>query len=176
MKLIVGLGNPGKKYENTRHNIGFIIIDALQKELEASDFKLNKKFQAEITEINLGKEKIILAKPQTYMNKSGQAVKAIKNFYKIPLREIIVIRDDLDMAFGKYREKRNSSSGGHNGINSIIENLGSQKFLQIKIGVRNKDIEKMDSADFVLQNFIKTEMAALIKFTPGYVEKLLQMI
>lgn len=172
MKLIIGLGNPGKKYESTRHNIGFLVIDQLKNELTAPDFKLNKKFQAEISEINIYKEKIILAKPQTFMNESGKAVKLLKNFYKIPIKKIIIIRDDIDMEFGKYREKQNSSSGGHNGINSIIENLGSQKFLQIKIGVRNNGIEKMDPADFVLQNFNPEGKENLKKLLPQWLKKI----
>lgn len=172
MKLIIGLGNPGKKYEQTRHNIGFLVIDQLKNKLAAPDFKINKKFQAEISEININKEKIILAKPQTFMNESGKAVKLLKNFYKIPIKKIIIIRDDIDMEFGKYREKQDSSSGGHNGINSIIEKLNSQKFLQIKIGVRNNGIEKMDPADFVLQNFTSQEKENLKKLLPQWLEKI----
>lgn len=175
MKLIIGLGNPGKKYENTRHNIGFLIIDQLKNELATPDFKFNKKFQAEISEINLGKEKIILAKPQTFMNESGKSVKLIKNFYKIPIKNIFVIRDDIDMEFGKYREKQNSSSGGHNGINSIIENLGTQNFTQIKIGVKNNEIEKINPADFVLQKFKTEEKNQLKKLLPYFKEKLLNL-
>lgn len=176
MKLIVGLGNPGKKYENTRHNIGFLVIDQLKNKLNAPDWKLNKKFQAEISEINLGKEKIILAKLQTFMNESGRAIRLLKNFYKISIKNIFVIRDDIDMEFGKYREKQNSSSGGHNGINSIIESLGSQDFIQIKIGVRNKEIEKMESTDFVLQNFTNQEKEKLKELIPQFIKNICKLI
>lgn len=172
MKLIIGLGNPGKKYQDTRHNIGFLVISELQRELNAPDFKLNKKFQTEISEIILNKEKIILAKPQTFMNESGKAVKLIKGFYKIPVKNIYIIRDDLDMEFGKYRERSNSSSGGHNGINSIINQLKSKNFTQIKIGVGNKNIEKIDPADFVLQNFTNQEKEKLKKLLPQFIENI----
>jgi len=174
MKLIIGLGNPGKKYESTRHNVGFLVIDQLQKELKAPTFKLNKKFQAEISEININEEKALFAKPQTFMNESGKSVKAIKSFYKIPVKNIYIIRDDLDMAFGKYREKQNSSSGGHQGINSIIKNLGSQNFTQIKIGVRNNDLEKIKPADFVLQSFNKEEKERLKGLIPQFIKNIIK--
>ena len=176
MKLIIGLGNPGKKYEQTRHNIGFLVIGELQRELNTPDFKLNKKFQAEISEININKEKIILAKPQTFMNESGKAIKLLKNFYKIPIKNIFVVRDDIDMELGKYREKKNSSSGGHNGINSIIKNLGSQSFTQIKIGIKNNSLEKLNPADFVLQNFTNQEKEKLKERVPQFIEKIKKLI
>ena len=135
MKLIVGLGNPGKSYENTRHNIGFMIIDHF-----ANTTNWKNKWSALYTEIIINNEKVLLIKPQTFMNLSGNALIEFANFYKINLEDILVIQDDLDLEVGKYRLKINSSSGGHNGIKSIIERLGSNSFARLKIGISNNKI------------------------------------
>lgn len=161
MKLIIGLGNPGKEYTKTRHNVGFMVIDALAKNLGA-DFKLNKKFQAEVAVIKNGKEEIVLAKPQTFMNLSGISTRAILDFYKIKPKDIIVIHDDKDILFGKVKYQTNRSAAGHNGIKSIIEHLKTQDFSRVRIGVAWKDREKMGgTAEFVLRNFTKTELESL---------------
>ena len=132
MKLIVGLGNPGKEYENTRHNIGFMVIDHF-----ATGDHWKSKWNALYMEKNMNGEKIILVKPQTYMNLSGNAIIEFVNFYKINLEDILVIQDDLDLSIGTYRLKINSSAGGHNGIKSIINLLGSNHFARLKIGISN---------------------------------------
>ena len=146
MKLIVGLGNPGKEYENTRHNIGFMIIDNY-----LGDVKYSAKFDGLVFEKNVNGEKVIFLKPQTYMNNSGMSViKAVK-FYDIDIHDILIIHDDLDLEFNVIKLKTNSSSGGHNGIKSIINNLGSQEF----------DQYKNDVIDFVLGKFSKEELSQI---------------
>ena len=157
MKIIIGLGNPGKKYQNMRHNIGFMMADLIHHQLtEAnfSDWQKSKKFQAEIAEGQLNNEKIILAKPLTFMNNSGDAVQALMHFYKIPPLDLIVIHDDIDLDFGQFKIQENISSAGHNGIKSIIEKINTQKFWRVRIGIAKKDKEKQgDTSKYVLNNF-----------------------
>lgn len=158
MKLIVGLGNPGKKYDNTRHNIGFMCVDAWLKQ-NCTTFSLNKKFEAEMAELNINNDKVIVIKPQTFMNLSGSSVGKVLNYYNIDLDDLIVIQDDLDLEFGKIRLKFNSSSGGQNGIKDIIKHLHSQEFLRIKVGIKNQF--KHNAADFVIANFNQEEKQQL---------------
>ena len=134
MKLIVGLGNPDKEYTNTRHNIGFRVINEYLS-AHQKDITWQNKFNALYTTLTLNNEKFLFIKPQTYMNLSGDSLVQFVNFYKVPLKDILVIHDDLDLPIGNYRLKINSSSGGHNGIKSIIERLGSNEFARLKIGI-----------------------------------------
>lgn len=154
MKLIVGLGNPGKEYNNTRHNIGFDVIDLLAKKYNLS-FKENKKFNALECYFNLNGEKVMFIKPLTYMNLSGNSVSLYVNYYNIDLSDILIIQDDLDMVLGKIRFVFDSSSGGHNGIKDIISKLGSQKFSRLKIGISND--KNIDTKDYVLGRFSNDE-------------------
>ncbi len=154
MKLIVGLGNPEKKYDNTRHNIGFMVLDNY---LGKVDYK--SKFNGLYYEKNINNEKVIFLKPQTYMNNSGLSVFEFVNFYKISLKDILIIQDDLDLDIGMIKFKFNSSSGGHNGIKSIINCLGSQEFSRLKIGINNE--YKKDTIDFVLSKFSKKDIEKL---------------
>lgn len=154
MKLVVGLGNPGNGYIKTRHNIGFNILDMICDKYNLS-FNLNKKFNALDTTINVNGEKVILVKPLSYMNLSGDVVCLYVNYYNIDLNDILIIHDDLDMVLGKIRLVYDSSSGGHNGIKSIIGRLGSQKFLRLKIGISND--KSVDTKDYVLGKFNKEE-------------------
>lgn len=150
MKLIVGLGNPGKEYDNTRHNVGFMLIDKY-----LGDVKYKDKFNGLFYEMN-GKEKVIFVKPQTYMNNSGECVSKFVKYYDVKMEDILVIQDDLDIDIGKYKFKINSSSGGHNGIKSIISHLGNNGFFRLKIGISN--FRKNDVIDFVLGKFSKEEI------------------
>lgn len=134
VKLIVGLGNPGSKYDNTRHNIGFMAIDELAKKWEVS-FTEEKNFKALVGSTFIEGEKIYLVKPLTFMNLSGIAVRALLTYYNIPVENFIVIYDDLDMEVGKLRFRQKGSAGGHNGIKSIIAEIGTQEFDRIKIGI-----------------------------------------
>lgn len=158
--LIVGLGNPGKKYETTRHNAGFMCIDSLADDESIQVKKL--KFHALITECYINSKKVIIMKPQTMMNNSGQAIKECASFYKIPNENIIVIYDDISLEPGKLRIRRKGSAGGHNGIKSIIAHLGTDTFPRIKIGVGAKPHPDYDLIDWVLGSFPK-EHLPLIK-------------
>ena len=153
MFLIVGLGNPEKKYTNTRHNIGFMTTDFLAKEFNWPKFKLQNKFKAEISLGKVNNQQIILAKPQTYMNNSGQAVQLLKNYFKIQLENLIIIHDEIDLPLGKIKIKKEGSSAGHNGVKSIMEYVASDKFWRIRVGISNNQREKMAADKFVLANF-----------------------
>ncbi|HRY63416.1 MAG TPA: aminoacyl-tRNA hydrolase [Patescibacteria group bacterium] len=161
--LIVGLGNPDQEYQMTRHNVGFMAADFLAQNMEFSKFKKQKKFRAEVLAGKWGAQKIILAKPQTFMNNSGEAVAALKNFYQVPSERIIIIYDELDLPFGKMRIRPDGSSAGHNGIKSIIEKIGTDKFWRVRIGISNERAEQMEAADFVLSKFSREEKALLTK-------------
>ena len=153
MKLIVGLGNYPKKYIKTRHNFGFLAVDFIAKKFEFSNFKWERKFFGQTSEGNIYKEKIILLKPETYMNMSGKSVTAVANFYKIKPSNIWVLFDDIDLNFGTIRYRAKGSSGGHNGIKSIISSLGTKEFPRIKFGINNEMRERIPIETFVLQNF-----------------------
>ena len=158
MKLVVGLGNPGQKYLKNRHNVGFMIIDELSKR---NSIDINReKFRAGIGEGRIGREKVILMKPLTFMNNSGMAVIDCANYYDISPQDIIVITDDIDIPWGSIRIKQKGSAGSHNGMKSIIYHLNSQDFPRVKISV-GKKISQMDLADFVLSNFTKEEQKVL---------------
>lgn len=137
MYIIAGLGNPGSKYENTRHNMGFKAIDAM-----ASEFGIDVnrfKFKGLIGEGRIGTEKVILLKPQTYMNLSGQSVREIMNFYKIPEENLIVIYDDFDLPIGSIRVRKSGGPGTHNGMKSVVQELGSRKFPRVRVGIGSSD-------------------------------------
>ena len=165
MRLIVGLGNPGLKFRKTRHNIGFMAIDTLQKEFNLPKFKLNKKAKAEITKGEINGRVVFLAKPQTYMNSSGFAVKALISNLKLQIANIIVIHDDFDLPFGEIKIVENSGFGGHHGVESIIDALKTKNFKRIKIGIRPQidglPSEGLKATDFVLKKFTKQEQALL---------------
>lgn len=154
MYVIVGLGNPGKQYENTRHNVGFNVIDILAKEYDISVTKI--KHKALIGEGRVGSEKILLVKPQTYMNLSGETLIDIYKYYKVDLSNIIVVYDDIDLDVGKIRIRKKGSGGTHNGMRSITKCLGSNDFPRVRVGV-SKPMQGQDLADFVLSRFRKEE-------------------
>ncbi|WP_054251838.1 aminoacyl-tRNA hydrolase [Neofamilia massiliensis] len=154
MKVIAGLGNPGKDYQRTRHNVGFMVIDKLIEKLSASPFKI--KHQALIAEASIKGEKVLLVKPQTYMNNSGDSLREILNFYKIPPEDLIVIYDDIDIGFSTIRIRKKGSAGSHNGMKSIIYQIQADTFPRIRIGVGEKH-QGQDLANFVLSNFSSEE-------------------
>ena len=154
MKLIVGLGNIGKEYENTRHNMGFMLVDRYLQYKNITD-KFKEKFNAMYVETTINNEKVIFIKPTTYMNNSGIAVRAFLDFYKLNSEDILVISDDLDLDLGKFRLRRNGSSGGHNGLKSIISHLGTDGFKRLRIGISN---DKDDVINYVLSKFSKKEL------------------
>ncbi len=152
--VIVGLGNPGNKYENTRHNIGFITIDAISKKYGIKVDRI--KYKALVGEGEIGGEKVLLVKPQTFMNLSGESVREIAQWYKLPIENIIVIYDDADLSVGTIRVRPKGSSGTHNGMKSIIYQLQSDQFPRIRIGIGKAPYE-WDLADYVLGRFNSEE-------------------
>ena len=154
MKLIVGLGNPGKDYVNTRHNIGFMVIDNY-----LGDVKFKEKFNGLFYEKNYLGDKVIFLKPQTYMNNSGECVSKFIKYYDIKLKDVLIIHDDLDLNIGVIKFKINSNSGGHNGIKSIISHLGNNGFFRMKFGIMNDS--KNDVIDFVLGKFSKKDLESI---------------
>lgn len=153
MKLIVGLGNPGKEYEHTRHNVGFEVLDLLSKEL-GTTFKLDKAFKGFIATCTVGVEKVILLKPTTFMNLSGESVIAVVNFYKVPIEDILVIYDDIALDVARLRLRESGSAGGHNGVKSLIAHLGTQTFKRIRVGISGTD---KSLCSHVLGKFSKDE-------------------
>lgn len=149
MKLIVGLGNPGTKYEKTRHNVGFRVLDALAASL-GFQFESKKKFLSEIAK----NSEIILAKPQTFMNDSGQTVQKLLAIYKLQLTDLLVIHDEVDLPLGTIRLSRDASSAGHKGVASVIDVLGTKNFARLRIGVESRSSQDIPPTDdYVLQNF-----------------------
>ena len=153
--LLVCLGNPGKQYENTRHNIGFLTADEIERR---SGVKINKlRYRALTGEVKLGGERVLVMKPQTYMNLSGEAVKLAGAFYKIPPERVIVISDDVSLPLGKLRIRANGSAGGHNGLKNIIQHLGTDAFPRIKVGVGAPAHPEHEMVDWVIGNFTPAE-------------------
>jgi PTH1 family peptidyl-tRNA hydrolase len=156
--ILVGLGNPGRQYGATRHNVGFMLIDRLAVRLEAGGMRLQSK--ALVTTARYDGRKILLAKPQTYMNLSGQSVHGLANFYKLPLERLLVAHDDLDLPFGTLRVRPGGGAGGQKGVASAIEQLGSQDFARLRIGI-GRPPGRMDPSDYVLQAFSSEEQKVL---------------
>ncbi|MGJ9460228.1 aminoacyl-tRNA hydrolase [Oceanobacillus sp. CF4.6] len=154
MKCIVGLGNPGKKYSQTRHNIGFRVIDEL---LERNQWSLNKsKFHGDYAMENFGDDKVIFLKPQTYMNLSGESIRPLMDYYNVDLEDVLVIYDDLDLPTGKIRLRQKGGHGGHNGVRSTIDHLGTKEFKRIRLGV-GRPSSSIPVVDYVLGTFPKAE-------------------
>ena len=165
MILIIGLGNPGEKFKNTRHNIGFEIIDAFAEKNNFPEFKLSKKYNALISENFIEDKKIILAKPQTFMNNSGETAQRIVSEYKLPLENIYLVHDDLDIILGKIKIAQKRGPAGHKGVESVIQQIKTKNFTRIRIGIKpeTQNIEK--SEIFVLRKFTKEEKSIIKKIT-----------
>jgi PTH1 family peptidyl-tRNA hydrolase len=158
--LIVGLGNPGREYENTRHNIGFRVVDSIAA---AHGMAFNKRqSKALVAEGVIADQKVLLAKPQTYMNLSGEAVRSLLRFYKIPLNRLLVISDDLDIPPGTLRIREKGGAGGQKGLKSIIEHLGTQEFARMRIGI-GRPPGRMDPAAYVLRDFDNDESILIVE-------------
>lgn len=160
MKLIVGLGNPDQKFSKNRHNAGFIFVESLAEDRGLA-WTLEKKFEAEIA----ADKSLMLVKPQTFMNRSGDAVSKLVNFFKINLNDLIVVHDDVDLEPGETKFKKSTSSAGHHGVESIMEKLGSQDFWRLRIGVGRPDTEKFDVEDYVLGNLTEKEIENIKNLT-----------
>ncbi|MEK7151383.1 MAG: aminoacyl-tRNA hydrolase [Patescibacteria group bacterium] len=186
MKIIVGLGNPGKEYDNTRHNIGFALVDLIAKDSD-TDFELNKKLNSDIAKVHFAGKSVILAKPQTFVNKSGEAVKKLKLFYKAKPDSIVVIQDDLDIEFENFKLSFAKDSGGHRGVQSIIDNLKTNKFWRLRIGTANRKLKsarhqktlkakKESVGDFVLAKLTSVEQAEFKKVIKKALERLAESL
>lgn len=174
MKLIVGLGNPGREYENTRHNIGFMCLDKMAEYLKVN-FDSNK-FSGSYAQVNYNGEKIILLKPGKYMNLSGEVIRDFVKFFKISVEDVLIICDDLDTAVGTYRLRYKGSSGGHNGLKNIELHLGTKEYKRIKIGISNNKL--IDTKDYVLGKFTKDEkklIQPIIDKMPNILEDYLKL-
>ena len=158
MKLIVGLGNPGKEYATSRHNIGFLVINQLAKEKGIA--LTERKFKSRWGKGVFSGHRVILAKPHTFMNLSGEAVNALAHFYKIPAQDIIVVHDDLDIAFGSLKIKTKGGSGGHHGIDSLISSLKDNRFIRVRVGI-GRPHPGSENTEFVLSSFNKVESKTL---------------
>jgi len=164
MKLIVGLGNPGRKFEKTRHNLGFMVLDEFAKKKKFPKFKLKKEFLAMISEKKIGEKKIVLAKPQTFMNNSGKSVKFLIENWKLKSENLIVVHDDLDIPFGKIKISFGRGSAGHKGVQSIIDEIGTKDFVRVRVGIGTANNRaKSNKKNLVLQKFSKKEEKILKK-------------
>ncbi len=160
MKLIIGLGNPGKQYERTRHNAGFLAIDYYLKDKSA--ITCQSKFNAQICELHYGGTKVFFVKPETFMNLSGEAVQEISHFYKVNPADILIIHDEVDLSLGKIRIANDSSAGGHNGIQDIINKLGTQTLRRVRVGIETRENRTdMPTDAFVLQKFSNDQLKQL---------------
>jgi peptidyl-tRNA hydrolase, PTH1 family len=168
MKLIVGLGNPGKEYEHTRHNAGFRVVDALAVKLQATSYKPQAKFNAEIVKIG----ETLLVKPQTYMNNSGEAVQRVMQFYRVLPEDLWVIHDDLDIRLGDYKIKKGIGPKIHNGVNSLRTVLGYSDFWYVRIGVDNR-VEKIPGEAYVLARFKAEELDIINRLAEQVADELI---
>jgi peptidyl-tRNA hydrolase, PTH1 family len=160
-KLVIGLGNPGKEYAESRHNAGCRLVEYFQS-LHAAEFGgWSKKFEAKIAEGRLQRHKVILILPQTYMNESGVAVGAATNFWKVADKDIVIVYDDLDLPLGAIRVREQGSAGGHKGVASVLKRLGTQKIVRLRIGIGSERAAKVPAEDYVLEKFSPTEKNTL---------------
>jgi len=171
MKVVVGLGNPGQKYAGTRHNVGFDVLDRLAEKYFGGPVRT--KFDAELCDVEICGEKVLLVVPQTFMNLSGRPVRALVDFYKFPMSDVLVVCDDLNLEFGRLRLRASGSSGGQKGLQNIIDHLGTQQFARLRIGI-GRPPGRMDPAAYVLKKFSSEEReeidVALHEAADGVVE------
>ena len=158
MHLVVGLGNPGEKYEKTRHNLGFRVIDELALRHQIKKFK--SKCQSNIADIKVADHKVILAQPQTFMNNSGLAVRGLIDWFKVDINNLILIYDDVDLEVGQLRLREKGNAGGHNGVQSVIDSLGTNQFSRVRIGIGREELG-VDVSDYVLKKIPSSERDSL---------------
>jgi PTH1 family peptidyl-tRNA hydrolase len=168
--LITGLGNPGRQYRNNRHNVGFKLLDDLADRLGVQFARLESK--ALVTKTNYQDSRLVLAKPQTFMNLSGQAIASLQRYYKVPLENLLVVYDDVDLDLGVLRIRPAGGAGGHKGISSIIERLSTQEFPRMRVGI-GRPPGRMEAADYVLQDFSDRECSVLEEVIPRGVDAVL---
>ena len=171
MIIIAGLGNPEEKYGETRHNIGFVAIDKIKEKYNFSDFVFPKNFNSLISEGKIGEKRAILAKPQTFMNNSGIAIKKILDYYKISSSSLFVVHDDIDISLGKIKIAKERGPAGHNGVKSIIKEIKTKEFSRLRIGIKPKE-KPNDTSSFVLKKFNKEEKREIEKTLINLIENL----
>jgi peptidyl-tRNA hydrolase, PTH1 family len=191
MKIIVGLGNPGEKYEGTRHNVGFYFLDQISSHNKLNSvgeslvFSKNNKLKSEIAETRVAGERVILVKPQTFVNLSGEAMVAVSNFYKALPSDVLVVCDDLNLRLGVTRLRLSGSSGGHNGLKSVINSLGTEDFKRFRIGIAQNKVgeqesekiyESLQAKKFVLEKFTKRELPVIKKMVGKVAELIIEFI
>lgn len=186
MKLIIGIGNPEEQYKDTRHNIGFMFLDYVAKKIDANDFAEEKKLNALVSKSKIEKTPVVLAKPLSYVNKSGEVATKLAKFYKVKPKDVIVVQDDLDIDFGSFKNSFDKNSGGHKGIDSIIKALKTTKFYRLRIGTSVRALEKAREqsdkkrdafvVDFVLAKFSPKDRETIKKMFPDIYERLLQLL
>jgi len=182
MKLVAGLGNPGEKYIGVRHNLGFEVVDELAKKIGNSEkgtpysWKYEEKFKSEVINYTLKANRYTLVKPQTYMNNSGVAVKLLSDYYKIDPSDIIIIHDDLDILLGKIKVRSNGAAGGHHGVESIIESLGTDQFTRVRLGIGNDKRVHSEAEKFVLDPFLPGERSKVKSATKQAISILTDML
>ncbi len=169
MLMIVGLGNPGPKYSETRHNVGFMVLDQLADQAGVA-FK-DSKWEAQLVKTRLGSKEVLLVKPMTFMNLSGKSVRGIASYFQIEHEQIVVIHDDLDLEAGRLKMVYDRGGGGHNGIKSIIEHLGTREFVRFRVGI-GRPPERVPPASFVLSKFTETELLEVKQVFPDIVKGL----
>ncbi len=158
MKVVLGLGNPGRKYERTRHNLGFLVVDLVASENRIVVTK--RKYQSLIGDLQTDGEKVLLVKPQTYVNRSGGAVRSLLRYLPVAVKDLVVIHDDLDLPFGRIRIRQKGGPGGHRGVLSILEALGEEVFFRVRVGIGRPPVD-VDPTDYVLEPFSPQEIAHL---------------
>ncbi len=166
MKLIIGLGNPGAEYDNMRHNVGFEIVDMISK-IAGGAYKFDKKTNADIAKADFAGQKVVLAKPQTFINKSGEAARKLKFQYKVKAEDIVVIHDDLDIEFGSYKMSLGKDAGGHRGVQSVIDHLKTNKFWRLRIGTANRKLTSARNQKTLKDRKEAVKHFVLAKFTPA---------
>lgn len=175
MKIIVGLGNPGDKYSQNRHNIGFMVVDKLKNDLGTSEWQISSKFKSLISQT----KEYILVKPQTFMNESGLSVASICNFYKVDLRDLYIVHDDLDITIGNYKIQHGKGPQVHNGLRSIEEKLGNDQFWNVRVGVENREVrgnKGIPGVVYSLQNFSVDEQKIIDNVVVSVVEELKRVV
>lgn len=171
--LLIGLGNPGREYTNTRHNFGFMLIDRLAVRLDARGMKVQSK--AIVMDARHAGRKLILAKPQTYMNLSGQSVQGLAHFYKIPFTNLMILSDDLDLPFGTIRIRASGGPGGQRGLSSILEKLGTKDVPRLRLGI-DRPPGRMDPSDYVLQNFSRENLREISEILDRAADAVLEFV
>lgn len=173
MKLIIGLGNPGKEFEKTRHNFGFLFVDALAKKFKIDDWQMKEKYNAELAEGKIYKTKMLLVKPQTMMNNSGQAIGPITKFYKIKPQDIVLAHDDVDIPFGKFKISLGKNPAGHHGVESVVKSIKTIDINRLRLGTQPGK-KKMDAMKLVLGKFTPSQQKELGKIFKEAIERLTQ--